>query len=86
MARCHGSSGVAGTARSHGMGCQATWEIPHLPVEVGSGNGDPDDQDSWPGARLAYRRDRFGGHETDAGAHGPGWRINKPKGVRCGKS
>ena len=32
---------------------------PHLPVETGSGDGDPDDQDSWPGARPAYRRDRL---------------------------
>ena len=42
-------------AKLQEQGSQATWDIPHLPVEAGSGDGDPDDQDSWPGARPAQR-------------------------------
>ena len=72
-------------AKTQEQGSQETWEIPYLPVHQIPA-GDPEDTTPGPARGLPLLRERLGGHEIAAGNHGSGWRINKPKDMRCGKS
>ena len=82
-ARHQGPSGVAGTAQSHGMDCQETWEALYCPPVV-TGMGAPESKIPRPGGAClrrpgARKRDT---HEQTTG--GTGWRINKSKGSDAG--
>ena len=50
------------------MGRQETWEVLSLPAgEQSRLRGEPVDQDSRPGAKLAWCRERDGEHEAASG-------------------
>ena len=73
-----------GSAQSHGMDRQGTWEILLLPVgkDAGKGTASENNPDPGPSPSLHGGGSAHGGHEPQQALAEPAGEINKPKAMR----